>query len=427
MEERPLQIELIVLLVMIGSFLIANMLLKLPVSLSMMLGAVLGTLVGGEGIPLRHLFEGAFVYLDTMMIIATAMIFMNVIEKSGTIEALGAAIVRRFYKVPAVMLILLMLIIMFPGMITGSSTAAVLSAGAIVAPILMLMGIPASKTGAMLAIGAILGMAAPVNIPAMLITGGVDMPYIGFALPLLALTLPCAVFTALLLGLPYCKNLDYEKVKTGLNLEVGSRHGFKLYLPIVTLFLLMILTRAFAAYIPNLGMPLIFLISSVVGFFTGEKLDVVKTVETSISTSVPVLAKLVGVGMFIQIMTLTGARGFIVINCLGLGIVMLWIFSITILPAFGAVSSFGGASVLGVPFMLSMLSGNHTITAAALAFLACMGDLMPPTALAGNYAAKIVEQRYAKVLPRCLIPLAFCLLLGLLFLIFSKNLGFLVL
>jgi len=77
--------------------------------------------------------------------------------------------------------------------------------------------------------------------------------------------------------------------------------------------------------------------------------------------------------------------------------------------------------------MLSMLSGNHTITAAALAFLACMGDLMPPTALAGNYAAKIVEQRYAKVLPRCLIPLAFCLLLGLLFLIFSKNLGFLVL
>ena len=335
-----MQIELIVLLVMIGSFLIANMLLKLPVSLSMMLGAVLGTLVGGEGIPLRHLFEGAFVYLDTMMIIATAMIFMNVIEKSGTIEALGAAIVRRFYKVPAVMLILLMLIIMFPGMITGSSTAAVLSAGAIVAPILMLMGIPASKTGAMLAIGAILGMAAPpVNIPAMLITGGVDMPYIGFALPLLALTLPCAVFTALLLGLPYCKNLDYEKVKTGLNLEVGSRHGFKLYLPIVTLFLLMILTRAFAAYIPNLGMPLIFLISSVVGFFTGEKLDVVKTVETSISTSVPVLAKLVGVGMFIQIMTLTGARGFIVINCLGLGIVMLWIFSITILPAFGAVSS----------------------------------------------------------------------------------------
>ena len=82
------------------------------------------------------------------------------------------------------MLILLMLIIMFPGMITGSSTAAVLSAGAIVAPILLMMGIPAPQTGAILAVGAIMGMAAPpVNIPAMLIAGGVDMPYIGFEGP----------------------------------------------------------------------------------------------------------------------------------------------------------------------------------------------------------------------------------------------------
>lgn len=423
-----MQIEMIVLLVMIGSFLLANLLFKLPVSLSMALGAVLGALAGGEGFPFRHFFEGTFVYLDTMLIIATAMIFMNVIEKSGALEALGAAIVKRFYKRPAILLILLMIIIMFPGMITGSSTAAVLSAGAIVAPILMLMGIPASKTGAMLAVGAILGMAAPpVNIPAMLITGGVDMPFIGFELPLLALTLPCAIFTALFLGMPHCKNLDYEELKPGLNLEVGPHHGFKLYLPILTLLALMVLTRALAGYVPHLGMPLIFLLSSGVGIFTGEKMDVVKTVGSSISTSVPVLAKLMGVGMFIQVMTLTGARGFIVINCLGLGAVMLWICSITILPAFGAVSSFGGASVLGVPFMLAMLSGNHIITAAALSFLASMGDLMPPTALAGNYAAKIVDRKYAKVLKHCAIPLAVCLIMGLIFLIFSKNLGFLVL
>ena len=121
------------------------------------------------------------VYMDTVLIISMAMIFMTVIQKSGALEALNAVIVSRFHKVPAVMLILLMLIIMFPGMITGSSTAAVLSAGAIVAPILLMMGIPAPQTGAILAVGAIMGMAAPpVNIPAMLIAGGVDMPYIGF-------------------------------------------------------------------------------------------------------------------------------------------------------------------------------------------------------------------------------------------------------
>ncbi len=140
-----MEFELVIFLVMLGVFLLGNFLLTLPVSLSMAAGAIAGALVGGEGIPLRHLFEGTFVYMDTVLIISMAMIFMTVIQKSGALEALNAVIVSRFHKVPAVMLILLMLIIMFPGMITGSSTAAVLSAGAIVAPILLMMGIPAPR------------------------------------------------------------------------------------------------------------------------------------------------------------------------------------------------------------------------------------------------------------------------------------------
>ena len=158
-----MEFELVIFLVMLGVFLLGNFLLKLPVSLSMAAGAIAGALVGGEGIPLRHLFEGTFVYMDTVLIISMAMIFMTVIQKSGALEALNAVIVSRFHKVPAVMLILLMLIIMFPGMITGSSTAAVLSAGAIVAPILLMMGIPAPQTGAILAVGAIMGMAAALE------------------------------------------------------------------------------------------------------------------------------------------------------------------------------------------------------------------------------------------------------------------------
>jgi len=201
-----LQIELITFLAMLGVFLLGNFLLKLPVSLSMAFGAIVGALVGGEGIPVRHLFEGTFVYMDTILIISTAMIFMTVVQKSGALEALNALIVSKFHKVPALMLVLLMLIIMFPGMITGSSTAAVLTAGAIVAPILLMMGIPAAQTGAILAVGAIMGMAAPpVNIPAMLIAGGVDMPYIGFEAPLAFLTIPGAIFTVLFIGMRYAR------------------------------------------------------------------------------------------------------------------------------------------------------------------------------------------------------------------------------
>ena len=407
-----MEFELVIFLVMLGVFLLGNFLLKLPVSLSMAAGAIAGALVGGEGIPLRHLFEGTFVYMDTVLIISMAMIFMTVIQKSGALEALNAVIVSRFHKVPAVMLILLMLIIMFPGMITGSSTAAVLSAGAIVAPILLMMGIPAPQTGAILAVGAIMGMAAPpVNIPAMLIAGGVDMPYIGFEGPLAFMTFPCAIFTVLFVGLRYCRHLDYDKIKEGLNLEVGKQYGLKLYIPILVVIVLMVGSRALPNVFPSLGMPLIFFIGSVVGLFTGKKFNAIQAVSEAVETTVPVLGKLMGVGMFIQVMTLTG---------------VLYAAVCLVMPAFGAVSSYGAASVLGVPFLLALLdTGDQIVIAAALSFICSMGDLMPPTALAGNYAAQIVEQKYSRVLRHCAIPFIVCILYGLVTLLVSGNLSFL--
>jgi TRAP-type C4-dicarboxylate transport system permease large subunit len=54
-----------------------------------------------------------------------------------------------------------MLVAMFPGMITGSSSAAVLTAGAVVAPILALMGIPGAQAAAFIAMAGILGMIRP--------------------------------------------------------------------------------------------------------------------------------------------------------------------------------------------------------------------------------------------------------------------------
>lgn len=412
---------------MLGVFLLVNLLCKLPVSLSMILGAIAGALVAGEGIPVRHLFEGCFTYIDTILIISTAMLFMTAIQRSGALEALNALIVTKFYKAPALMLILLMFIIMFPGMITGSSTAAVLSAGAIVAPILLKIGIPKEKAGAILAIGSIMGMAAPpVNIPAMLIAGGVDMPYIGFEGPLFLLTIPCAIFTVLFLGLKYCKDLDIEELKKELDMEIGKQYGFKLYIPILLLVALLVLTRALPQFMPQLGTPLIFLICAAVALFTGKRFNAWHAGLEAMDTTIPVLAKLMGVGMFIQILTLTGARGYIVVSCLGLGIVLLYAAVCIVMPAFGAVSSYGAASVMGVPFLLVLLDTGDQITlAAALSFICCLGDLMPPTALAGNYAAQIVGLKYKLVLRHCIIPFLVCIALGLACLLLSGYLGFL--
>ena len=422
-----MQPELIIFLLMVGSFMLSCFAFKLSAGIGMVIAAIVGALAGGMGFPVAQFVEGTFAFLDTILVIAAAMIFMKCIQNSGALDVINRIIIRRFARYPALLLICLMFVIMFPGMITGSSTAAVLSAGAIVAPILLMMGIPAPQTGAILAVGSIMGMAAPpVNIPAMLIAGGVDMPYIGFEGPLTFMTFPCAVFTVLFIGLRYCRHLDYEKLKSGLNLEIGKQYGLKLYIPILVVIVLMVGGRALPNVFPNLGMPLIFFIGSVVGLFTGRKFDPIKTVSNAIHTTVPVLGKLMGVGMFIQIMTLTGVRGYIVINCFGFGTLVLYAAVCLVMPAFGAVSSYGAASVLGVPFLLALLdSGNQIVIAAALSFICSMGDLMPPTALAGNYAAQIVEQKYSKVLRYCAIPFVVCVLYGLVTILKSSALGFL--
>lgn len=400
-----MSIELIVFLAMVATFVIGCFALKLPVSISMVLAAVVGALCDGQGVPVRHLVEGTFSYVDTILVIATAMIFMRVIQKSGALDALSTLIIDKFHRHPALVLCMVMLIIMFPGMITGSSTASVLSAGSIMAPVLMLMGVPILETACIIAMGGLLGMIAPpVNIPAMIIGGGIDIPYVGFEGPLMLLTIPLAFLFVLMFGLKYAKHLDYEKVKEKLNREPGEKFGFRLYIPILVAIVLMVLNKAVPA-IPDIGMPLVFLISAAIGCFTGYRFNVFETCKEAVNSVLPVLGILMGVGMFIQIMTLTGVRGLIVTSCISLPDWALYVAMAVSIPLFGAVSSFGASSVLGVPFLLALLSQNQIITAAAISLIASLGDMMPPTALAGIFAAQVVGMdKYTPILKKCILP-----------------------
>ena len=416
--------ELIIFLGMIIIFTFSCFKLKLPVSIAMVLSAVTGTLISGNGIPVRHLVEGMFGYIDTILVIATAMIFMKTIQEIGTLNALSASILKKFHSIPWVLLIFLMIVSMFPGMITGSSTAAVLTAGSIVAPILMLVGIPIVETATIIAIGGILGMIAPpVNVPAMIIGGGIDMPYVGFTIPLLLLTIPVAIFTVLYLGLKYVKKINYDEIKSKINLEDIEKYGWKLYLPIILGVILMVLGKIMPT-IFNLGMPLIFLISALVGLFCGKKVNFIAVSKEAIKETLPVLGILMGVGMFIQVMTLTGVRGFIVVNSLSLPPAMIYVAMAITIPLFGAVSSFGAASVLGVPFLMVFLAQNQIITASSISFIAGLGDLMPPTALAGIFAAQVVGLKdYSLVLKKSVVPALVIIVYSILFIVFSKEIA----
>lgn len=416
---------LLIFLAMILTFMFACFKFKLPVGIAMMFSAIAGLLASGRGIPLRHLIEGGFGYVDTILVIATAMIFMEAVTASGVLSTLNFKIVKRFHGNKILLLVLLMFVIMFPGMITGSSTASVLTAGGLVAPILISLGVPIVETGAILAIGGMLGMIAPpVNLPAMIIGGGVDMPYTNFELPLLALTIPIAIFSVLYLGKTHLKDVDFDELEKKLSIDADGDKGLIMYLPLFMLVIMMVGGKIFPNSILNLGLPLTFVLCTLVAIFTGKKFNVYEISKSGVKDVLPVLSILIGVGMFIQVMTLTGVRGYIVLNALSLPMMLLYAAIAVMLPLFGAVSSFGAASVLGVPFLMTLISKNQIVTASSLSLIASLGDLMPPTALAGIFAAKVVGiEDYRLVLRKTLVPASLFIVIGLLAIVFANPIS----
>ncbi len=419
--------ESLLFLLMLGAFAAGSFALRLPVSLSMMLASVAAMLASGNGLGVRHLVEGTFGYVDTMLVIATAMVFMRAVQESGALDAITGIVIRRFGRRPAALLPMLMLVAMFPGMITGSSSASVLTAGAVVAPALMLLGLPRETAGAFIAIAGILGMVAPpVNIPAMIIGGGIDMPFVGFGAPLALLTFPLAIAFSWALGAGKARPVDPAAAGTGPGEELYRRYGPRLFLPVLLVVALMVLGKA-APSAFGLGLPVTFLIGAAAACLAGRRFNALAAAKAAIGDALPVLGILAGVGMFIQTMTLTGVRGFVVVGALSVPPALLFAAIALTMPLFGAVSSFGAASVLGVPFLLALLGRDQVIAASALSLVAALGDFMPPTALSAMFAAQVVGvERYSLVLRKLLVPSLVVVLWALAFIGFSTSIrGFL--
>jgi TRAP-type C4-dicarboxylate transport system permease large subunit len=417
--------EYLVFILMVAVFVALAMAFKLPIGLALVASAVAGMLAGGQGFSLRHLVEGSFGFFDVILIISTAMIYMKVLQASGILDSVTALLLRAFYRRKTLLLLAAMLLVMFPGMITGSSVTSVLAAGPLVAPVLQKLGMSRLKTAAFIAMGGILGMIAPpVNILVMIMGGGVDLPYVGFTLPLLALTFPPAIFTALWLGGGGVKAFSRREMTAILPQSCFPQYGFKLFLPLAVLAALFLGQGALARVMPDPGIPAFFLISSLVGLRTGRPFNFFKAAQEAIREVIPLLTLLFGVGMFIQVMTLTGARGWTVISILSLPAFLIYPGMALSLPIFGGVSAFGSASILGVPFILALLDKNAVITASALSGIVGLGDLMPPSAIAARFSAKVVgEGSFFKVVRHCLVPALVLLAAGLAFLLLAPQLA----
>jgi len=124
---------------MVGSF-VGLAALRLPISIALLFSSIVGAVIS-DTFSISRLVEGAFGYFDAILIIATAMIFMNSIKESGLLKDAADVITFSFRRYPRTLLIMMTLFIMSAGMITGSSTAAVLTTGAIAFPVLTSLGL----------------------------------------------------------------------------------------------------------------------------------------------------------------------------------------------------------------------------------------------------------------------------------------------
>jgi hypothetical protein len=286
------------------------------------------------------------------------------------------------------------------------------------------MGLPKVAAGAVIAMAADFGMIAPpVNIPVMIIGGGIDLPYIGFGLVLALVTIPLAILTTLFIGYRHVQR-DRLKEIIESNRHAQEVGGFLLYLPLLVVLVLMIGPKAFPAWFPDPRLPLTFLLGSALGMFAGKRFRMVTEARAAVNQILPVVGILFGVGALIEVMTYTGLRGAIVIGALSLPRTLLIAGIAVILPIFGGISVYGGASVLGVPFALALLGQNPIVVIAALSLIAAMGSYMPPVALTPAVTAQIIgEPRYSRISRLCLLPVLLAIAVGVLMLIYANPLA----
>jgi TRAP-type C4-dicarboxylate transport system permease large subunit len=409
---------------MVVAFVLLTLVAKFPASLSLVITAVLVALAAGAGFPLDKFVEGMFGYLDTGLVLITAMIFIKVIEANGMLGELNRGVISAFGRSPLLLLVALTIIIMFPGMITGSCTASVLGTGVLVAPILMQMGMPLAVAGAVVTSASVYGMIAPpVNIPVMIIGGGIDLPYIGFDGVLALITFPLAILTTLFIGYRYVDKKKLELV-VAENRKVERMGNWTIYIPLVVVIVLMVGPKAFPKWFPDLMLPLTFVIGALLGLVTGKRFDVVKISRTAVSDILPVVGILFGVGMLIEVMTLTGLRGAIVVGSLSIPASLMLVSIAVILPLFGGISVFGAASVLGVPFALALLGRDQIIVLSALSLIGAMGSYVPPVALTPVVTAKLIgEPKYSRINRYCVLPAAAAVVVGVVMIIFANPLA----
>ncbi len=395
---------------------------RLPLPLGLLAFAIVVALLSGVGLPYRHLVEGGFGYINLVLALFAGAFFGQAMLQSGAADRFGAMIAQAVGHNRLLALLVSGILLYVSGMFVGVAGVAVLATGVFVPPILNRVGISDTRIAAFIAILATCGMIAPpVNVPAMAIADGVNMPYAGFDIVLFILSAVPAVFTVLLFAF-WKKD---ERPERAVPVET---HGASLTIALLGLVLTLgfwAVLRLFPTVIPDPAVPIVLVIGALVALPALGKDGIGGVMKGTFGGTPLVLAAvLIAVGIAVQIMTLTGVRGWLVITAMSLPHTSVFV-EMLVLPLFGSVlTSMGAANVIGVPFAFSLIHQDMIVNVAAISAFSALSEFMPPTAIATALACYVVGNvSMLRVLKHCVIPALVIAVTAALVLIFADQLG----
>ncbi len=432
---------LIVLIAIAAVFAVAKK-LKLSTELSMLLAAVLAILVHviipkGEDPRstlsfleiIRHVVEGSMTYFDVCLIFLSATFFMSLCKETGSVAYIVRGIVKAFHKRRVVCLLLLTVVMLIPGAITGSGATTVLTVGTLVGSVLMAMGVEENRRVALIFLLAAMSAACPpINLWAMMAAAGANMPYVGFAVPLAVLSICGALFSTFYLA-GKGKPIDLDAAMEALPVPPQGWNAWRVAAPFVLLILLIMAGRVWPFAIPTLGLPFVFMLAALLTLILAPtKPNILDVALRTVRSLKGLVGIMVIVGILNQVMTLTGARGLLSLAVVSLPITVLFATLWLILPVSEGVLQYAVAPLFGVPLIMlfNMLGYDPVISLTAWAVMWPVGDCLPPTAVVGQAAVMELDYKgdyYKGFVRTALVPMLFILLISTLTMIFSREIG----
>lgn len=426
----------VVLAVMVAAFALAKS--KLTTEMSLLAAAIAGALAGAAlGTPPLgrvpyHLVNGSLAYLDVVLVFVTATFLMEVVSSSGGADWVIASIVRRFGRSRALTMLLLMLVMLIPGALSGVGTTALVMLGAPVAAVLQEMGLPKQRVAGILFILATLGaVAPPVNLWAMIGCASGSIPYVGFEVPLALSVLLLGGFTLLVLGRG---GTGAAQSKEGiLSATPEAAQGgvwWRVVTPFVLLILMMVAYRLWPFDMPVLGLPMQFAIAGAIAWLLAKKKqNVLILTRNAVERVLPLIGTTLAVGMAQEVMSATGVRGLLSFTLLSMPITALFLLLPVTMPVAGGLLAFGVAAVFGAPLLwfFQFLGMNLTIALSGLSLLWALGTALPPTAIIGRFTVLVTgyDGPYTKFLRGMWLPWLAITAVGTLMVVFSTKLAFL--